>query len=565
MSASPTRAIDLQTLKNRRQCPVLIIGGGIVGIGTFRELALQGIPAVLVERDDFCSGASSASSRLLHGGLRYLEQGEFRLVREALRERDLLISNAPHATQPLAINIPIFSRWAGFWGAPFRFLGWAGPPNGRGALLVKIGLSFYDFYTRKRRRMPKHRFINRKNTLKKRPGLNPNIQASAVYYDAWMPHPERIAFDLLQDARSAHADALALNYVAVTHSERDVVFLKDYLSGETFSIRPQVVMNASGAWIDSANERLGETTGLIGGTKGSHLILRNEELLQALQGEMIYFEYADGRILLCYPFFDHVLVGTTDIRIHHPDEALCSEEEVQYLLGALRWLFPQLTIRPEDIVFRYCGVRPLPATAGREGEISRDHDLRFTPATQERPYPVASLIGGKWTNFRAFSEVAAHWVLNQLGAEIRGSSALHAIGGGQDFPTSEAEQNEWIARLTAETGHDPCWITRWFQRYGTRAAALAAQITKEATTPLNHAPDYARGEIIALVQREQVCHLDDLLLRRTLLAIRGQLTAQLLEEAAQITGASLGWNAPRIDREIARTQKILYERHAVSL
>ena len=405
MSASPSRAVDLQTLKNRRQCPVLIIGGGIVGIGAFRELALKGIPAVLVERDDFCSGASSASSRLLHGGLRYLEQGEFRLVREALRERDLLLANAPHAAQPLAINIPIFSRWAGFWGAPFRFLGWAGPPSGRGALLVKIGLSFYDFYTRKRRRMPKHRFINRINTLKKRPGLNPDIQASAVYYDAWMPHPERIAFDLLQDARSAQEDALALNYVAVTHSERDLVFLKDNFSGEAFSIRPQVVMNASGAWIDSANERLGEATGFIGGTKGSHLIMRNEELLQELQGEMIYFEYADGRILLCYPFFDHVLVGTTDIRIHHPDEAHCSEEEVRYLLGALSWLFPQLTIQPEDIVFRYCGVRPLPAAAGREGEISRDHDLRVTPATPERPYPIASLIGGKWTNFRAFSEV----------------------------------------------------------------------------------------------------------------------------------------------------------------
>ena len=552
-------------LKDRRHCPVLIIGGGIVGIGTFRELALQGIPAVLVEREDFCSGASSASSRLLHGGLRYLEQGEFRLVREALRERDLLLSNAPHAAQPLAINIPIFSRWAGFWSAPFRFLGWAGPSSGRGALLVKIGLSFYDFYTRNRRRLPKHRFVNRKNTLKKRPALNPNIQASAVYYDAWMPHPERIAFDLLQDARSTQAGALALNYVAITHSEGDVVFLRDNLSGETTSIRPQVVMNASGAWIDSSNESLGQTTDFIGGSKGSHLILRNEELLKELQGEMIYFEYADGRILLCYPFFDRVLVGTTDIRIHHPDEALCSEEEAQYLLGALRWLFPKLTIQPEDIVFRYCGVRPLPAAVGHEGEISRDHDLQETLPTTERPFPVASLIGGKWTNFRAFSETAARWALNQIGAEFHGSSSLLAIGGGQDFPTTETEQKEWIAQIAAETGHDPRSIDRWYQRYGTRAAAMADQISKEAAIPLCHAPDYARGEITALVQRDQVCHLDDLLLRRTLLAIRGQLTPQLLEETAQITGASLGWDAPRIDWEVARAKKILCERHAVPL
>lgn len=565
MNGNHSRERDLQALKDRRQCPVLIIGGGIVGIGTFRELALQGIPAILVEGNDYCSGASGASSRLLHGGLRYLEQGEFRLVKEALRERDLLLALAPHATRPLAINIPILSRWAGFWAAPLRFMGWNGPSAGRGSLLVKIGLSFYDFYTRKRRHLPKHRFINREQSLQKRPELNPKIRATAVYYDAWMPQPERIALDLLRDARSMQAGALALNYIAAEKSSGKEVLLRDRLSGEEFTVRPQVVVNAGGAWIDSANERLGERTNFIGGTKGSHLVLQNEAIHDALQGEMIYFEHSDGRILLCYPFFDCVLVGTTDIRIHHPEQALCTEDEVEYLLTALRWLFPRLKIQEEDIVFRTCGVRPLPSADGREGQISRDHDLQVSPTTADRPFPIVSLIGGKWTNFRAFSESAARWVMQELSCEFHGSSARQPIGGGREFSVNEREQREWIEDLAQETGHEPRWLMRWLSRYGTHCASLARKIALEEARPLDHLTDYALGEISELVQQEQVCHLDDLLLRRTLIAIQGKYTPELLAETAQITGAALGWDAPRIDWEMARTRKILRERHAVSL
>ncbi|MCY4008816.1 MAG: glycerol-3-phosphate dehydrogenase/oxidase [Anaerolineaceae bacterium] len=565
MNDRPTREKDLRALKNRHSCPVLIVGGGIVGIGTFRELALRGIPVILVEGNDYCSGASGASSRLLHGGLRYLEQGEFRLVQEALRERDLLLTQAPHATRPLAIHIPILSRWAGFWSAPLRFVGWGGPATGRGSLLVKIGLSFYDFYTRKRRQLPPHRFLNREQALQQRPELNPEIRATAVYYDAWMPQPERIALDLLRDARSMQADALALNYVSVQQSSGAEVCLRDCLSGEEFSLQPRVVVNAGGAWIDSANERLGENTSFIGGTKGSHLVLRNEEIHDALQGDMIYFEHRDGRILLCYPFYDQVLVGTTDIRIRHPDQAICTEEEVEYLLDALRWLFPGLKIQVEDIVFRTCGVRPLPSAAGREGEISRDHDLQILPPTAERPFPIASLIGGKWTNFRAFSESAARWVLQQLQLEFRSSSEPLAIGGGRDYPLSEAEQTRWIEELAQETGHEPRWLTRWLSRYGTHCKLLAHKIPPEEAKSLEHLEDYARGEISELVQQEQVCHLDDLLLRRTLIAMRGSLSHELLVEIAQITAEALGWDAPRTERELARAQKILRERHAVMI
>ncbi len=565
MLGETPRATDLAALRERERCQVLIIGGGIVGIGALRELALQGIPAVLAERGDFCSGASSASSRLLHGGLRYLENGEFRLVGEALRERDHLLANAPHAAFPMAITLPLFSRWSGLWNAPLRFLGWGGPPTTRGALLVKLGLSFYDFYTRRGRRLPGHRFAGRRESLQKRPALTPNIRATAVYYDAWMPQPERIALDLLHDARASQPDALALNYVAATRAEGERVYLREGFTGEEIVIRPQVVLNASGAWIDFANEQLGENTRYIGGTKGSHLVLRHDALLEALQGEMIYFEYADGRILLCYPLAERVLVGTTDIRIAQPDEAVCSDEEVEYLLGALRWLFPKLTFTTDDIVFRYCGVRPLPAAAGRAGDVSRDHSLRVITPTAERPFPIASLIGGKWTNFRAFSEEAARWALAQLGQTYRGSSARVAIGGGRDFPMGAAAQEDWVAELAAETGHDDAWLARWLERYGAWASELAFAISPTDASPLAHVPAYARGEIARLARQDRVCHLDDLLLRRTLLAFRGEITAELLLETASIVGAALGWDAARMENEIARAEKILRERHGLDL
>ena len=565
MLGETPRAIDLAALREREHCPVLIIGGGIVGIGALRELALQGISAVLVERGDFCSGASSTSSRLLHGGLRYLENGEFRLVGEALRERDRLLANAPHAAFPLAITLPLFSRWSGLWNAPLHFLGWGGPPATRGALLVKLGLSFYDFYTRRGRRLPRHRFVNRRESLQQRPALNPDIRATAIYYDARMSQPERIALDLLQDARVCQPDALALNYVAAMRAEGERVYLREVITGEEIAIRPQVVLNASGAWIDFANEQLGENTRYIGGTKGSHLVLRHDALLGALQGEMIYFEYADGRILLCYPLAERVLVGTTDIRISQPNEAVCSDEEAEYLLGALRWLFPKLTFATDDIVFRYCGVRPLPVAAGREGGISRDHSLRVMAPTAERPFPIASLIGGKWTNFRAFSEEAARWALAQLGQAHRGSSACVAIGGGRDFPAGAAAREDWVAQLAAETGHDAAWLARWLERYGARAAEFARAITPTDASPLSDASAYAHGEIALLARQDRVCRLDDLLLRRTLLAFRGEITAGLLSETARIAGASLGWDAPRMESEIARTEEILRERHGIDL
>ena len=183
------RRKSLQAIRNNSDVSVLIIGGGVNGIGTFRDLALQGVDVLLVERGDFGSGTSAASSHMLHGGLRYLENGEFRLVNEALHERDRLLRNAPHAAKPLRTTIPIFRWFSGLLNAPLKFAGLLDRPGERGALVIKLGLMFYDFLVRSGRAMPRHEFRLRADALREYPQLNPAIVCAATYYDAWMPCP----------------------------------------------------------------------------------------------------------------------------------------------------------------------------------------------------------------------------------------------------------------------------------------------------------------------------------------------------------------------------------------
>src|SRR5512147_686777 len=195
----------LSSLRQNPNVSVLIIGGGINGIGTFRDLALNGVDVVLVERGDFCSGASSASSHMAHGGIRYLENGEFRLVREAVQERNLLLQNAPHLVKPLPTTIPMFKRLSGLLNAPLKFFGILDKPAERGSLVIKLGLMMYDAYTGAQggqRAVPKHKFHSRKKSLAKWSQLNPEIVNTAVYYDGAILSPERLGVELIMDAEA---------------------------------------------------------------------------------------------------------------------------------------------------------------------------------------------------------------------------------------------------------------------------------------------------------------------------------------------------------------------------
>ena len=554
-----------ETLNGLRRSPkvdVCVIGGGINGISVFRELALQGLHVLLVEKHDYCSGASAALSRMVHGGLRYLENGEFKLVQESLVERDRLLRNAPHYVAPLPTTVPIFDVFSGLGNGLVRFLGLSRRPSRRGAVAVKTGLSIYDFLTRKRAMMPRHQFRGRRSTLAKWPALNPDIKSSATYYDAWVSHPERLGIELLDDGLSG--GSCALNYADIRAAGEGQYLVRDTITGASATIEPTLIINATGGWIDITNGTLfipeTRSAPLMGGTKGSHLIIDNAALYQALAGHMIYYENEDGRICILFPYLGKVLVGSTDIRIDDPDSVRCEADERDYILQSLSVVLPDIEIRPEEISFQFSGVRPLPAsTDSFTGRIPRDHFCTVVDAADGGP-SVVCMIGGKWTTFRSFGELAADLALERLGKERQISTADRAIGGGRRFPLDRAA---WIAQVAAEKGIPGSRMAVLFGRYGTQAEAIAGFIAMTSDRPMPH-PDYSERELLFLIRNEAAEHLDDLLLRRTTLAISGNLSEQMMDAVLDLLVAEKAWTPTQRDVERDRFLTLLRERHGVT-
>src|SRR5512138_305460 len=212
-------------LKLKPEVSVLIVGGGINGIGTFRDLALNGVDVLLVEKGDCCSGASAASSHMAYGDIFCVENGEFSSVREAVRERNRLLENAPHIVKLLPTTVPIFKRFSGLLDAPLKIFSLLDRPSERGSVIIKLGLMMYDAYTGKQRTVPKHQLLSRDESLAKWKELNPNIVNTAVYYDGAILRPERLAMELLLDAEDENPNARALNYVSMIGGKEDTVML----------------------------------------------------------------------------------------------------------------------------------------------------------------------------------------------------------------------------------------------------------------------------------------------------------------------------------------------------
>ena len=541
---------------------VLIIGGGINGIGTFRDLALQGVDVLLVDKGDFCSGVSMASSHMLHGGIRYLENGEFRLVREALHERNRLVINAPHLAKPLPTTIPIFKTFSGLFNAPMKFLGLLNKPAERGAVVIKIGLLLYDLFVWGDSPMPQHSFIPRKKALQKWPAINPGIQFAATYFDGAMPSPERLCAEIIGDAEKEGDHANALNYMSAVGMRDNQVQLRDELTGELYLVSPSVVVNAAGPWIDLANQALGEETHWIGGTKGSHVILDHAVLRNAIGDSEFFFEYLDGRIVLIFPFHDKVIIGTTDIRFDDLDNVVCSDEEIDYILNMAPQVFPDIKVSREDIIFHFSGVRPLPpSNANLTGQISRDHSIKIIEPDGARHYPILSLVGGKWTTYRAFAEKTTDEVLSRLGAARHNSTAEIPIGGGHDYPPTEQAQSDWIKQCAADFSISIPYAQSLFERYGTRAREMLIFAGDKENPALISNPNYTRQEIAYLIQKEKVAHLEDLLLRRSLIAWMGQVSIDLLNEIADIAADILEWSIVQRQSEIDRTATLLTTMH----
>ncbi|HSL31287.1 MAG TPA: glycerol-3-phosphate dehydrogenase/oxidase [Anaerolineales bacterium] len=557
----------LSALKNHPEVSVLIVGGGINGIGTFRDLALNGVDVLLVEKGDFCSGASSASSHMAHGGIRYLENGEFRLVREAVRERNRLLQNAPHVVKPLPTTIPIFRHFSGLLNAPLKFLGFLDKPSERGSIVIKLGLILYDAYTGRQRTVPRHTLYSRKESLSRWKHLNPQVVNTAVYYDGAILQPERLGVELVLDAEAENPDARALNYVSMVGGNGESVMLRDELTDETYDVRPKLLINAAGPWIDFTNRKMGLSTGFIGGTKGSHIVVKHDALRKAIGDHEFFFENEDGRIVLIFPLYDRVLIGTSDIPVGHPEDARCTDEEIDYFLSLTRRIFPGLSLTRNDIVFQFSGVRPLPrSTAKSASQISRDHSIEVISGdwTNLR-FPVYSLVGGKWTSFRAFSEQVADKALAHLRLRRKKDTRSLPIGGGRGYPREAGELRRQIESLSAWTGVGRERLRSLFDRYGTRAEAIATYMNGGTDFILRSMPDYSLREIIFLAQHEKICHLDDFLLRRSMLAMLGRVSGEMIEELAKALGNALGWDEERKAAEIARTLLILSERHGVQL
>ncbi|KZX21936.1 Aerobic glycerol-3-phosphate dehydrogenase [Rathayibacter tanaceti] len=410
---------SVAALRNTPRATVLVIGGGINGIGTFRELALNGVDVALVERGDYVSGASSASSHMIHGGIRYLENGEFRLVNEGVHERNGLLKIAPHYVKPLQTTIPIYSTFSGILAAPMRFLTHkSGKPQERGALLIKVGLTLYDFFSRDGGTVPRHQFHGRKRSLSELPKLDPRIKYTATYFDASVHEPERLALDVLNDALVGGKKARAANYVEAVGADEKGVVLRDRESGEEFTFEADVVVNVSGPWTDFTNTALGTTTSFMGGTKGSHIVLDNPELVEACEGREMFFEHSDGRIVLIYPLKGRVMVGTTDIDADPTKPAVCTEEEIDYFFELVNHVFPAIAVNRSQIVFKFSGIRPLPRHDDEApGFVSRDY--RIEPSTLPgKGTTVLSLVGGKWTTFRALSEHLSNEVFTRIGVSV---------------------------------------------------------------------------------------------------------------------------------------------------
>jgi glycerol-3-phosphate dehydrogenase len=314
----------------------------------------------------------------------------------------------------------------------------------------------------------------------------------------------------------------------------------------------------------------------MGGTKGSHIVLDHPELLAACNGREIFFEHTDGRIVLIYPMGDRVLVGTTDVDADMAEDAVCTESEIDYFFDLIGHVFPDITVDREQIVYTFSGVRPLPRhDATQPGFVSRDYRIErragaeaATGAGKRGGAVVLSLVGGKWTTFRALAEHLTNNVLAELGMERKVSTAKLEIGGGAGFPDSEDGVQRWIKAHMA-AGRDADRTAGLLTRYGTRAEEVISFLdgaTESAPDRLLHSTrELSVRELEFMARNEQIGHLVDVLIRRTSLAFRGLVTGELLNEVADILAGPLGWDAATRTSEIAHAQEVLKRFHGVQV
>jgi glycerol-3-phosphate dehydrogenase len=509
---------------------VVIVGAGANGCGVARDAATRGLRVLLLDKGDIGAGTTAASTRLIHGGLRYLEHGEVGLVRESLRERETLLRKvAPHLVRPLPMLIPVYAG------------------RRRGRLAVRAGMLAYDVLSSSKS-LPRHRMLTAGEALRHAPGLEPEgLRGAALFHDAQVEYAERLAVENALDARAR--GATVLTYARVERllveggAARGVVF-KDTLGGATHEARAGVVINAAGPWVDEVLEGSPvEKERLVGGTKGSHAVVR---AFEGAPRAAVYAEaFEDGRPFFVVPWDDKFLIGTTDERYAGDlDRVEADGREVEYLLRETNRLLPTARLTRRDVLYTYSGVRPLPpAPEGEESGITRRHFIR--PA---RARGLFSIVGGKLTTYRALSEGAVDLIFRTLGRTPPPCRTADTPLPGAAVEDLDAFRREFTARSTLP----PKSTARLLKVYGVRAAEVLrlAQTDAELSQVISEETGSIGAEVVYSFREELAETLADCLMRRTMAGLNGQLGLDAIERAAGVARRVLGWDEGRASGEV---------------
>ena len=504
----------------------LIVGGGINGASIARDAALRGLRVALVERDDFAAGTSSRSSRLIHGGLRYLEHGYFHLVFESSRERRLLLQLAPHLVRPLAFTWPVYR------GA--RVPRW----KLAAALLLYDALSLF-------RNVARHARLGAGGVLAREPALRSDgLRGGAMYYDAGT---DDARLTLVNALGAASAGAVVVNHApARVITARDGGFdveVEDALNGRRIAARARVVVNATGPWTDTIRrlERPGATSS-VRGTKGVHIAVPRERVRN--RGALTLLSPLDGRVMFVLPSGTSAIIGTTDTPTRSdPDEVRASEEDIAYLLETANVFFPSAHLTRSDVISAWAGIRPLIAGGYTAGAgASREHALEWSPAG------MLTVTGGKLTAYRAIAAEVIDAVQQRLGRSPTRSTTDRVPLPGGDIPSLDAA----LARARAiipdtavaerlVMAHGSAWQRVWMR--GETDARMRERIIPELP--------YILAEMPHAVEEERAFTLADLLIRRTHIAFETEDNGRAAaRRVAPVIAPLLGWNVAEIDRQL---------------
>ncbi|GHD30647.1 glycerol-3-phosphate dehydrogenase/oxidase [Nocardiopsis kunsanensis] len=513
---------------------VLVVGGGIVGAGIALDAVSRGLSTGLIEARDFASGTSSRSSKLIHGGLRYLEQLDFELVQEALQERGLLLSTiAPHLVRPVPFLFPFSKHWERFY--------------------IGAGVTLYDALahtSRNNRGLPAHRHLSRSGALRVFPALKRDSVAGAVqYWDAQVDDARYVTTVLRTAAGLGAHVASRVQAVGFLREGEHVVgaTVTDLEKGGEKQIRARQVVNAAGVWTDEIQEMVGGRGQVhVSASKGVHLVVPRDRI-QASSGMILRTEKS---VLFVIPWGRHWIIGTTDtpwdLDKAHP---AASRTDIDYVLDELNRVL-RTPLTHDDVEGVYAGLRPLLSGESDEtSKLSREH-------TVAHPVPGLVLIaGGKYTTYRVMAKDAVDAVAHGLGGALPPSVTDKLPLAGASGYQALVNQRHALAH---DSGLHVSRISHLLRRYGTHARDLLDLVKErpDLGNPLEGSEDYLRAEVVYAVEAEGARHLDDVLTRRTRITFetwdRGIAAA---EEAARLMAEPLGWSDEQVEREVEYYRK----------